>query len=98
MRYPRRPFDRLNELPDGPGVYIVWSLISGWSGRPLYIGMTKRDVATRMREHVRAGDMAVPLFPGAAEVEFRSCMNGVHARSMERELIDRLDPYYGDWS
>lgn len=94
MRYPSRPFDQLDDLPDGPGVYIVWSLISGWEGRPLYVGMTKRTVEERMAEHVRNGDGAVPLFPGMARVEFRETDSVSAAYELETYLRRKLRPYY----
>lgn len=95
MRYPSRPWDRIDELPETPGVYIVWSALSDLTGRPLYVGMTKRDVQTRLEEHVRDDTEAVPLLTSMATVEFRQCVNGRHARALERELIEELNPHYG---
>jgi excinuclease UvrABC nuclease subunit len=95
MRFPTRPYSELDDLPSRPGVYIVWSMLSEVTDRPLYIGMTKRDVHTRMREHNRDDDYAVPFLPQFAKVEFRPAQNGIHARAIERELHARLRPHFG---
>jgi excinuclease UvrABC nuclease subunit len=90
-----------DELPDGPGVYIVWSALGGAFGlaglgnRPLYIGMTKRSVEVRMREHIRKNDLAVPSFESAAEIEYIQCHDENDARDVERQLQNELDPFYG---
>lgn len=95
----RVAFSDIDELPDGPGVYIVWSAIGSMyamaalSERPLYVGMTRRDVKVRMREHIRDSDDAVPMFESMAEVEYIHCSNNRQARAKERELQDELVPY-----
>ena len=82
-------------MPRRPGVYIVHSPIETITGRPLYIGKTKRDVNTRMSEHLRANDDAVPLFYWLSTVEFRPAQNNAHARALERRLQAERKPHYG---
>lgn len=97
----RVAFRDLDELPDGPGIYIVWSAIgsmyglAGLEARPLYIGKTKRSVAVRMAEHLRENDDAITLFEATAEIQYLPAQNDRHARAMERELQEELNPYYG---
>lgn len=97
------PFSEFDSLPDGPGVYIVWSVLGGMmkmamvesSERPLYIGKTKRDVWKRISEHVERGSDAVPSLESLASIEYIPCQNDRHARALERELQEKLNPYYG---
>jgi len=94
--------DDLDDLPEGPAVYVVWSAIGGMyeaaglGNRPLYVGKTKRAVKVRMREHLRVNDEAVPLIEAATRIEYFPCQNDQHARALERELKDELNPFYDE--
>ena len=92
--------DELDDLPEGPAVYVVWSAIgqmfgfAGLGNRPLYVGKTKRAVRDRMREHIRENDEAVPLIRSATRIEYFPCQNDRHARALEREIKEALNPFY----
>lgn len=94
--------DELDALPDGPAVYVVWSALSGMyeaaglGSRPLYVGKTKRGVEVRTMEHIRANDEAAPLIQSMTKIEYYPCQNDRHARSLERELKDQLNPFYDE--
>jgi excinuclease UvrABC nuclease subunit len=98
----RVPLEDLDDLPGGPAVYVVWTILgemygmAGLGNRPLYVGKTVRSVKVRMNEHLRENDEAAPLIESQTEIEYFACDDDEDARALERELKAELHPFYDE--
>ena len=92
-KYIVRSYKDIEEIPENPGIYIVWSLRSKFDGRPQYVGKTKRDVVSRMSEHEDRLDKAIPtFFPLPCTIEFRKVNRIKDLDLEEKRLIHELKP------
>lgn len=95
MRHSKRRYSKIDELPQQTGVYIIRGVRGTVSGRPNYVGKTKRNINKRQKEHERDGDDAVPIVPVLATVEFRKTNTDKQARCLEKRLHKEMKPYGG---
>ena len=89
-----KPFARIDEFPDGPGVYVITGALGDFMGAPNYIGLTKSSVKRRLGEHRRTGSDAHPLIAEFGRVEFYPTAMTAQAVALERELIQEKKPLF----
>lgn len=84
--------ERINQLPEKPGVYIFW----GNDGAPLYVGKSV-NVQDRVKSHLSeavANSREMKLLQTAEYVEAVECGGELEALIKESQLIKSMQPLY----
>lgn len=82
--------------PNGPGVYIIWSLTAIGRLKPIYVGMSKTSVRTRLAKHFsKSHNKGVDMYVRGSRHAMMVCWGTIpaeRAKALETKLIRMLSP------